>query len=446
MPAAHVPGFRPGHAPRKLVENRFRKDVVGRVKGALLMDSLSQIHDDYDLSAIGEPELDLETVEVPDEGPMTFEFDLEVRPEFEMPQWKGLQIDKPVREFTDADVDQALTRILTNRGSLTPVDRAAEAGDYITTNLTFKYGDQVLSSAPEEVIRLRPVLSFRDGKIEGFDTAMTGVRAGETRELTTQLSDDAPNAALRGQQVVGVFEVLEVKTLQLPELTPELLQELGGFELAADLRDTIKDSLGRRLDYQQRQRAREQITAALTVAANWELPPDLLQRQSHRELQRAVMELQRSGFGEDEIRADENVLRQNSRAATARALKEHFILERIAEDQEIDADEQDYETEIAVIAQQTNESPRRVRARLEKRGAMDVLRNQIIERKVVDLILANATFKEVPYEIEESDVAALELTAAGGDQSEIPEAKPGGEPLDEQQTGRGNVKNTELRS
>ncbi len=75
MPAAHVPGFRPGHAPRKLVENRFRKNVVGRVKGALLMDSLSQIHDDYDLSAIGEPELDLETVEVPDGRP----HDLRVR-------------------------------------------------------------------------------------------------------------------------------------------------------------------------------------------------------------------------------------------------------------------------------------------------------------------------------------------------------------------------------
>ena len=92
---------------------------------------------------------------------------------------------------------------------------------------------------------------------------MAGVRAGETRELTTQLSDDAPNAALRGQQVIGVFEVLEVKQLQLPELTPELLQELGGFELEADLRDTIKDTLGQRLEYQQRQRAREQITAAL---------------------------------------------------------------------------------------------------------------------------------------------------------------------------------------
>ncbi|MGO9115386.1 MAG: trigger factor [Thermoguttaceae bacterium] len=431
MPEAHVPGFRPGHAPRKLVENRFRKDVVGRVKGALLMDSLAQIHEDYDLSAIGEPELDLETVEVPDQGPMTFEFDLEVRPQFDLPQWKGLQIEKPVREFTDADIDQALKRILTNRGRLVPVDGPAEPGDYITTNLTFKHGDQVLSSAAEEVIRLRPVLSFRDGKIEGFDKAMAGVRAGETRELTTQLSEDAPNVALRSQQVAGVFEVLEVKKLQLPELTPDLLQELGGFELEADLRDAIKDTLGRRLEYQQRQRAREQITAALTVAADWELPPDLLQRQSHRELQRAVMELQRSGFGEEEIRAHENVLRQNSRASTARALKEHFILERIAEDQQIDADENDYDTEIAIIAQQTNESPRRVRARFEKQGSMDVLRNQIIERKVIDLILANAVFREVPYRIEESDVAALELTAAGGDHSEIPDAKPGGEPAEE---------------
>ena len=431
MPEAHVPGFRPGHAPRKLVEHRFRKDVVGRVKGALLMDSLAQIHDDYDLSAIGEPELDLETVEVPEQGPMTFEFDLEVRPQFDLPQWKGLQIEKPVREFTDADVDQALKRILTNRGRLVPVDGPAEPDDYITTNLTFKHGDQVLASAAEEVIRLRPVLSFRDGKIEGFDKGMAGVRAGETRELATQVSTDAPNTALRSQQVTGVFEVLEVKKVQLPELTPDLMQELAGVTLEADLRDTIKDTLGQRLEYQQRQRAREQITAALTVAADWELPPDLLQRQSHRELQRAVMELQRSGFGEEEIRAHENLLRQNSRASTARALKEHFILERIAEDQQLDADENDYEAEIEAIAKQANESPRRVRARLEKRGSMDVLRNQIIERKVIELIQANAVFTEVPYQIEESDIAALDLTAAGGDQSEIPAAKPGGEAAEE---------------
>ena len=136
------------------------------------------------------------------------------------------------------------------------------------------------------------------------------------------------------------------------------------------------------------------------MAAAWDLPPGLLQRQSQRELQRAVMELQRSGFSEDEIRAHENVLRQNSRAGTAQALKEHFILERIAEDQEIDADDADYEAEIKLIAAQSGESPRRVRAKLEKGGSMDVLRNQVIERKVIDLILENAEFEEVPYQPE----------------------------------------------
>ena len=187
-----------------------------------------------------------------------------------------------------------------------------------------------------------------------------------------------------------------MKKLEVPELTPELLDELGGFSDEGDLRDAIRDQLGRQLEYDQHRRAREQITAALTVAANWELPPTMLQRQSRRELQRAAMELQRSGFSEEEIRAHENALRQNSMASTARALKEHFILERIAEDEEIDADEQDYEAEIRLIASQTDESPRRVRARLEKSGSMDVLRNQIIERKVIERIWRRPPSRKCP--------------------------------------------------
>jgi trigger factor len=169
--------------------------------------------------------------------------------------------------------------------------------------------------------------------------------------------------------------------------------------------------------------ARQQITSALTVAANWELPPTLLERQSRRELQRAVMELQRSGFSEEEIRAHENALRQNSMSATARALKEHFILERIAEEEEIDVNEEDYEAEIRLIAAGSDESPRRVRARLEKAGSMDVLRNQIIERKVIDLILKQASFKEVPYEPRRSDAEAIDHAAGGGEHADIPEAK-----------------------
>ncbi len=436
MDSAQVPGFRPGHVPRRVIEARFRKDVSEQVKSGLLADSISQINKKEELSPISQPDLQLDAVEIPDEGPMTFEFDLEVRPEFQLPKWKGLKIERPVHKFSEEDVDRALERGLARHGQLVPQDGPAEPGDYITTNLTFEHDGRVLSSADEEVIRIRPVLSFRDGRIEEFDELMAGARAGDTRECQAQLSEDAPNEALRGATVTAKFEILEVKRLQLPELTPDFLDSIGGFESEADLRDAIGESLERRLEYAQHQRARGQVTAALTASADWELPPGLLARQSRRELERAVLELRRSGFSDDEIRAHENYLRQNSREATARALKEHFILERIAEEEEITDEPGDYDREIRLIAEQSDETPRRVRARLDKSGGMDVLRNQIIERKVVELILEHAEFTDVPYQPEAADAEAVDWAAGGGEpESDIPEAVPehaereqGGEP------------------
>lgn len=424
MTSAAIPGFRAGRAPRKLVEARFRKDVGDQVKGSLLMDSLTQLTEEQKLAAISEPDLDPMAIEIPDDGPLVFEFDIEVRPEFDLPNWKGLAIERPVRQFSDADIDEQLTKILERRGRLVPYDGAAAAGDYISTKLAFKNGDEVISQSDEEVIRIRPALSFRDGKIEKFDKVMSGVKAGETREGKAKLSDDAPNEALRGKTVTAVFEVLEVKKLELPELTPELLEDLGNFKTIDDLRSEIRRTLERQLSYHQQQRAREQVLAALTVSANWELPPELLKRQSSRELQRSVLELRRSGFNEDQIRAHENELRQNSKAATARALKEHFILERLAEEEKIEDVPEDYEHEIRLIAAQSGESVRRVRAQLEKQGLMDTLRNQIIERKAIDLILANAKFKDVPFELEPTHAEAIDQSAGGGEEeTDIPEAE-----------------------
>ena len=420
MPSAAVPGFRIGRAPRKIVEHRFKDQVTDQVKSSLLMDSLSQISDDKRFTAISEPNFDLEAVEVPEDGPMTFEFTIEVRPEFDVPQWKGLKLKRLVREYTDADVDQQLEQMLARYGQLVPFDGAASASDYVTANITATADGKQVAHEAEAVVRIRPKLSFTDGQIEGFDKLMTGVKAGDRRTAELTLTMDAPNADLRGKKVQVEFEVLEVKQLKLPELTAEFLQEIGDFKMEEDLRDAIRKNLERQLEYQQQRDARGQITALLTKSADWQLPPGLLERQSTRELERAVMELRRSGFSEAEIRARENMLRQNSKASTATALKEHFILERIAEEEKIDVDEGDYEKEIFLIAMQSGESPRRVRAQLEKRGLMDVLRNQIIERKVLEMVEKEAKFKDEKYEPQKSDTEAITMAAGGGSGSAIP--------------------------
>ncbi|MCL2303764.1 MAG: trigger factor [Planctomycetaceae bacterium] len=418
---AYVPGFRQGMAPRKLVEKRFKKEIGERVKSNLVMDSITQVNESPNLTPIGEPDLNFASVVLPDTGPMIYEFNLEVRPEFDLPQWKGLTIKRPVREFTEEDVNRAVEQYLTQFGRLLPSESPAESGDYIVSKLIFRNDGEIVSQANEETLRIRPVLSFADGTIKDFDKLMAGVKAGDVRTAKAQLSEDSPNPALRGKEIEATFEILDVKKLELPELSSEFLERAGGFENVGDFRDAVLDSLKQQLAYEQRQQIRQQITQALTVAATWELPPTLLERQAKRELDRMIMELKSSGYTEDAIQREINYLRQNSRIVVANSLKEHFVLEKIAEVENIEPTERDYDMEIALIAAQSNTTPRRVRAQLEKQEKMDILRNQVIERKVIDRIEEHAKFVEVPYEVEGITEEAVDR-AAGGHDHEIHEA------------------------
>jgi trigger factor len=424
-PKAEVPGFRAGRAPRKLVESRFREQIKEQVKGSLLMDSMTQVNEEQQFSAISEPDFDFNAIEVPDDGPLTFEFDLEVRPEFALPVWKGLSLEKPVREYGDEEVTRHLKNVLARFSHLEPVEEAAQAEDYVVTNITFKKDDNTISTVEERAVRVRPTLSFTDARLDGFDKLMIGAKAGDKKTAKIKVSEGSENESLRGQEVDVEFDVLEVKRLTMPEMTNAFLDRIGGFTDENDLRTFVKGELERQLKYHQQKKVREQITGVLTESATWDLPPDLVKRQARRELDRAVMELRASGFDNDTINAHSNEIRQNSNRNTIRALKEHFILERIAEEEKIEAQPEDYDREIELIAEQSNESPRRVRARLEKRGAMDSLRNQIIERKAIELIQSHAVIRETQFVPPANQVEAVEISVAHGekgDAAEIPEA------------------------
>jgi trigger factor len=293
--------------------------------------------------------------------------------------------------------------------------------------MTFRDEGREIAEHKGVQVRVKPTLTFHDGVVEGFEKLLVGAAAGERRQGKATISHDSHAESLRGKEIDVQFTVDEIQELTLPEINDELLGRIGEFENEEELREAVQRELDRQLVYHQQRRIREQITATLIESADWALPPDLLRRQSHRELERAVMELQSSGFSVDEIRAHENELRRNSQASTARALKEHFILERIAEEEEIDAGEDDYNREIAMIAYSQGDSPRRVRARLEKRGQMDALRNQVVERKVIEAITEHAEFKDVPFTPREATEEAVDFAIGGESDTAIPQAKHGGE-------------------
>ena len=421
-PKAEVPGFRIGRAPRKLIENRFRKQIADQVKGSLLMDSLAQINESEDFSAISEPDFDFETIAIPDEGPMTYEFNIEVRPEFEMPNWKGMKLERIERDISDAEVDKELVQLGSRFSDLVPVEEPVQAGDYVVLNITSRYDGDKLHSVDEKLVELKKKLSFGDAILDDFDKLLMGSEGGSKKTATVTVSEYAANEELQGKEVELEFEVLDVKRIESE--SPEQIAEKLGVDSVDELRDLVRRNLESQAEYDQRQETRRQICELLTESATWELPKDLLKRQSRRELDRAVIEMRSSGFSDAQIQAQENQLRHNVLRRTETMLKEHFILERIAEEHQIEDDDQDYELEIQRIAMQKNDSPRRVRARLERTGQMDALRNMIIERKVLDLITEHAEFKSVKADKKDDDeTVAIDFFVAGREVENIPEAK-----------------------
>ena len=423
VPRAEVPGFRVGKAPRQLVEKKFRKQVADQVKGSLLMDSLTQISDDETFSAISEPDLDFQKVEIPDEGDLVYEFNIEVRPEFDIPNWKGLKLERPEYEFTDADLESEIADLGKRYSDLVPVDEAVAKGDHIVCNIKTSYDGEQIAFAEEVGIDVNENLSLADTSIEGFGKLVVGKKAEDTVKTKAEINEFGDNEELAGKKVEVEFEILDVKRVEA-STAADLAKKLGLEEEM--IRTSLKSSMENKLAYAQREQVREQISKTLTESADWELPPDLLRRQSRRELDRSVIEMQSSGFSQQEIMARENALRKNVLEKTATALKEHFILECISDEEKSEDAPQDYEVEINRIAMQQNDTPRRIRAKLERSGQMDTLRNMIIEGKVIAKITEEAKFTATEYNPkDQSDTTALNFFAAG-ESTSIPEAKYAG--------------------
>lgn len=416
MGKVNVPGFRPGKTPRKLVEKLMYNDVSDQLKGELLLQSLEQLAEDNKLNPIAQPNIDPLKITLPKEGPFTFEFEVEVAPDFNLPNYKGLKIRRPTKTFSEDEVTAAQKRLFQQYGEVIPKDGPAEVGDYVTADVHVMDGGKEMSHFDKLEVRIDPTLAFKDGMSENFGKDMAGVTAGQTRETEIVLSPNIPDASLAGRKVKAKFDVTEVKSVKPPEMTEEFLGQFG-VDNEEQLREKLRMTMQRQLEYEQRRAARQQVLALITESANWDLPRDLLERQARRTLQRRIVDMQGSGFTEDQIRAQIQILQQDALNSTAKALKEQFVLQRIAEEEKIDVNDDDVDFEIETIAAMSDESPRKVRARLEREDMMEALMTQIIERKAIDLILNSAEYEDVPME-PEKQVGAVEASATGS----VPEA------------------------
>ncbi|OWK36984.1 trigger factor [Fimbriiglobus ruber] len=427
---AHVPGFRPGKAPRKIIEKKFFKDVAAEVKSEVLMASLEQLAEEQTLSPLSPPELDPGAVVIPEFGPLVYEFNIEVRPEFDLPNYKGLKLRRPTHAYTDNDVLKETKRFLEPYGkpeAKTGTDGGAPTvalEDLVTADVVVKAGDKEINKLSGISLKVEKRLAMADGVAEDFAGHMVGAKPGDTRTVDITLSQDLANASLRGTKVQAAFTIKDVKVVRTPELTPELLADFGvrGVEQFHEL---IRARLERILEYTQRQTARSQILEQLAGNANWEMPVDLLTRQARKTLQRRVMEMKSAGFTDEQIQGRQRVLEQDAVKSTAAALKEHFVLQKIAELEKLEIEDADIDHEIDEIADRTGESPRKVKARMEKEDLIEALATELLERKALDFVLSTAEYEDyelTPAESDQAEVSSVDAQAAPAAEGESPDA------------------------
>ena len=425
---ANVAGFRPGKAPRKLVERRFQKEVGDQVKTEVLLASLEQLAEEHDVAPLSAPNIDPANLELPKEGPFVYEFEVEVRPQFDLPNYKGLKLKRPVHTFTPEEIEQEEKRLLAPYSEAVPKPNGTvENGDVVIADVVTRAAGRELSTMKETQFRVQKQLAFKDGVAKQFGEQLAGAKAGDTRLVDIALSDAVADPSLRGKSVQATYTVKDVKMLRYPELTHEFLHTFG-VHTPEQLRELIGVILERRLVNTQRQTARDQVIAEIAKSSTWELPEDLLRRQARKALQRRIMEMQSDGISEEEINGRIRMLQQDILQSTRLSLMEHFVLQKIAEVEKIDVDEDDLNDEIQRIADNMNETPRRIRSRLEKEDMLDALAAEMIERKALDLILDNAEYVDVPLDQDQQEpvVETSEAQAVPGELQQ-PDAPPPGE-------------------
>lgn len=418
---AQVPGFRPGRVPKVLLERRFRKEVSDRVKTGLMVTVLGQIEKDHSLNLISQPKLDFDAVELPEKGAMTFNMEVEVRPDFAAPEFENLTVKRPVRELSDKDADEHYRSFLERYADVVPKEEGgAESGDILIADLTFRNGADQINTATDIQFRLQPELRFQDGRVPDCGQALAGVKAGESRTTKAFVGSSSADESLRGKEIDVTFDVKDIKYLRLPNVDEMFLYNIG-FDSEDELREALKRVLHTRYESSQKMAVRKDLMDQLIAAVPFELPKDLVGRQTRDTLRKRMMDLRESGLSDAQIRAREAELRANAYESTIRGLKEYFILDKIADAVGIKVEESDIEEEIVRMAEREDVSPRRIRARLEKENSLDFLAIQIIENKTIDHILSKVKVEDVVME-DEKEVETVDEAATPGGLSD-PEAE-----------------------
>jgi len=399
---AKVKGFRPGKTPRTVLERLYKKDVNADVSSKLIQESLIDAIKETELNIVGRPEIKPPIAD--GKGPYKYDATVEIEPEIETVDFKGLTLKKNLYKVSAEEIDNQLKMLQKNLAQQKTLeeDRPAREGDFVLIDYEgFKNGKPFAETQKTENFTLK----IGDGPIlKEFDEQLIGMSAGETREVKVHFPEDYFNNKVAGLEITFNVKLNGIREVVLPAIDDEFAKDLGQYETLRQLKEEIKTNLLKGYEKRSDQEVQEQIYTALLEKTNFEVPDSLVKFELEGIIEEAERAFAYHGISLEERGLTREGLAEKYRDTAEKQVKRRLLLKKIVAQENLAISDEDLENGYKDMAEAFNKPLEEIKNFYnQKDNNIELLKTSLLEKKALKLIIENSTQEIVEPEIESKD-------------------------------------------
>ena len=387
-----VPGFRKGKVPSRIIDQRVgRGAVLQEAVNEALPQFYGQAVEENNVRPIGQPEVDVTEVPAEEGQELKFTVEVDVRPEVTLPEdFSTITVEVDEAKASDEDVEERLVALQERFGTLKGVERAVEDGDFVSIDLRATIGDEEIDSVTG--------ISYEVGSknmLDGLDEALVGMEAGETKNFTAPLA----GGDREGEDAEVTVTVQSVKVRELPALDDDFAQLASEFDTLRELREDVTKQAERAKKFEQGVQARDKVLEHLLDTLDIPVPDGIVEAEVHAHLE-----------GESRLEDDEH--RAEVDASTRKALKAQFLLDAIAEREEVSVEQPELIEYLVMSAQQYGMDPNQFAQAIDQQGQVPAMVAEVARRKALAAVLEKAKVVDTAgTEIDLNEVTATDVAS-----------------------------------
>ncbi len=385
---ARIPGFRRGHVPASIIRQRFSEEIKTDMVEALIPRFFRQEAERLSLHPVSQPRVT--DLHLHDGEPLRFKAAFEVLPEIKLEGYKELRADKPEIAVSEADVEQEVAKLREHHASFNPVEgRALADGDFAQVALDGAPKAVAGKAEDGQPVHMDEVLVEIAGPntMPEFTEHLRGANPGDERTFDVNYPEDTQDKRLAGKTFTYTVKVQSIKQKSLPELNDEFAKTLGEFQAVDDVRKTIREQMEAERRHEAEHAAKEKLVGELIQRNDFEVPDSLIEQQIDIRLERGLRALAAQGLTAEQMKKmDLPRLRAGQREQATHDVKAALLLERVAEEENIQVSDEEFERELEALAKQSKQTSEAVRARLTRDGGLDRIRTRIRNEKTLDFL------------------------------------------------------------